>query len=308
MAGFVALFGYVLWGILGMLILLCSCALSILFIPSFSPQLMLRMYGARIIDPDQAPALWAIHSALSERANLAAIPSLYYIPSQVPNAFAMGSKQCSVIALSDALLQQLSLRELEGVIAHEISHIHNNDLWILGLADLFSRTTMLLSLMGQLLLIATLPLLLLSDLTINWLAVFLLIVAPLINLLAQQALSRTREFEADLSAARLTGDPEGLAQALMKIDAFETVWSARFFIPGQRTPGPSSLRSHPPTSKRVARLLRFRPMPAAPGGISLQPLDRDSGAKLGRDPAKTDVDRRRRPVNRPRRHLNGLWY
>jgi heat shock protein HtpX len=257
MAGFMALLGYVLWGSVGMLILLCSCALSILLIPSYSPQLMLRMYGARRIDPAQARALWTIHTELSERAKLVSIPSLYYIPSQMPNAFATGSKQHSIIALSDALLQQLSLRELGGVIAHEISHISHNDLWILGLADLFSRTTMLLSLVGQILIIATLPLLLLSDLKINWLAVSLLLTAPLISLLAQQALSRTREFEADLNAARLTRDPEGLALALMKIDAFTTAWSAQFFMPGQRMPDPYSLRSHPPTRARVARLLKL---------------------------------------------------
>lgn len=279
-----------------MWILLSACAFSIPLIPSYSPRLMLRMYAATPIDPDQDPLLWAVLCTLSDRANLASRPRLYYIPSRVPNAFAMGSKQRSLIALSDALLQQLSLQELGGVIAHEISHIRHNDLWVMGLADLFSRTTMLLSLTGQLLLILSLPLLLLSDLAINWLALVLLIVAPFISLLAQQALSRTREFEADLHAARLTGDPKGLALALIKIEALATHGGNRSLIPGQPIPGPSALRTHPPTGERVTRLLRLRP--------ELAPLGSSPDPNLYTAP----YQRFARPVKRPRWHINGLWY
>ena len=86
---------------------------------------------------------------LSVRAGLPATPVPHYVPSAVVNAFATGSKQEASIALTDGLLRRLSPRELAGVLAHEIAHIANEDLRVMGLADSVSRLTSLLALMGQ---------------------------------------------------------------------------------------------------------------------------------------------------------------
>ena len=104
------------------------------------------MYGASRLTPEQAPPLWRLAATLGERAGLANQPELYYLPSQMLNAFAVGSKTNAAIGVTDGLLRQLDQRELTAVLAHEISHIRSNDLWVMGLADLFSRATSLLSL------------------------------------------------------------------------------------------------------------------------------------------------------------------
>jgi heat shock protein HtpX len=171
----------------------------------------MRLYRARPVSAQEAPALWNAVQALTERAGLPRWPELYYLPSQVMNAFAVGTPVNSAIGLTDGLLRHLDLREIVGVLAHEISHVHNNDLRVMGLADLFSRGTSILSLLGQILLLLNLPLILFTQVTVNWWAIALLVFAPNLSALAQLALSRTREFDADLNAARLTGDPEGLA-------------------------------------------------------------------------------------------------
>lgn len=297
MAGFTTLLGYLLWGGNGILILLLICTIGVVFIPTYSPWLMMRMYGAEPIATHQAPALWAVLKQLSERASLASIPVLFYIPSQAPNAFAMGSKNRSMIAISDGLLRRLTLNELASVIAHEVSHIRSDDLWIMGLADMFSRTTTLLSLIGQFFLVITLPMLLVADVAINWFVIVLLILAPVISMLTQQALSRTREFDADLNAARLMGDPDGLATALLKLENYQTGWLTRIFMRGHRNSAPSSLRSHPLTQERVARLMELKPNPPQSEVIPRFSLELDTSALFGK------------PVDRsPRWHINGLWY
>lgn len=298
MAGFVMLLGQLLWGPEGMWMLLWVGMIGVLFSPSFSPWLIMRLYGARPLTPQQAPALWRLVAILGERAGLQAQPALYYLPSQMLNAFAVGSKANAAIGITDGLLRQLDQRELAGVLAHEISHIRSNDLRVMGLADLFSRATSLLSLMGQILLLVNLPLLLFTEATISWFAIALLIFAPHLSALAQLALSRTREFDADLNAARLTGDPEGLARALAKIKQIQGGWLERIFLPGRRVPEPSLLRTHPLTEERIARLHSLRPewrqsaWPALDfqGQLPIYPGNRSS-------------------VSRPPRwHVNGLWF
>lgn len=293
MAGFVALLGLLLWGPDGMLMLLMVGVIGLLFGPAFSPWVVMRMYGARRLAPAQAPALAGLVRQLAERAGLEHQPELYYVPSRLLNAFAVGSQRQAAIAVTDGLLSHLNRRELAGVLAHEISHIRSNDLRVMGLADLFSRTTSLLSLMGQFLLLLNLPLLLFSLATINWFAILLLIFAPSLSALTQLALSRTREFDADLNAVRLTGDPEGLARALAKIEQVQGGWLERIFLPGRRVPEPSLLRTHPPTEVRIRRLqaLRSEYAPVAFG--------HDGGEWVS---SQTGVGRR------PRWHLNGLWY
>lgn len=298
MAGFVMLLGQLLWGADGIWILLWVGIIGVLFSPSFSPWLIMRMYGASRLTPQQVPAIWRLLTILSERAGLRAQPELYYVPSRMLNAFAVGSSGQVAIGVTDGLLRQLDQRELAGVLAHEISHIRSNDLWVMGLADLFSRATSLLSLMGQFLLLINLPLVLFSQVSISWFAIALLIFAPSLSALAQLALSRTREFDADLNAARLTGDPEGLAHALAKIEQVQGGWLERIFLPGRRVPEPSLLRTHPLTEERIARLMALQPQ----GTQTVFPLLHFGGEPQLLQQAWQSVSRR------PRWHINGLWY
>ena len=126
-------------------------------------------------------------------------------------------------------------RELTGVLGHEIAHIANEDLRVMGLADSISRLTHLLALLGQLAIVLSLPALLLGVAEVNWPALLLLAVAPQLALLAQLGLSRVREFDADRLAAELTGDPHGLASALAKIERVSRSWRA-WLLPGWGNP------------------------------------------------------------------------
>ncbi len=261
MGGFLALLGQLIWGSDGILLLLLLGALLLLFNPVVTPQLIMRMYRATHLTPDQSPALHAALIELTRRADLPTVPTLYYIPSSMLSAFTVGRQNEAAIAITDGLLQTLGSREIIGVLAHEVSHIRNNDTWVMGVADMFSRLTSMLSLFGQFLLILNLPLIILSNAGINWFAILILIFAPNLSALAQLGLSRTREYNADLNAARLTGDPEGLARALIKIEQHSGSFIERIFLPGRRIPEPSLLRTHPLTEERVRRLKALKPPP-----------------------------------------------
>jgi heat shock protein HtpX len=147
------------------------------------------------------------------------------------------------------------VRELTGVVAHEMSHVTNEDTRVMMLADVIGRMTASLSFIGQILIFINLPLFLMGQAHIPWLAIVLLLAAPSISSLLQLALSRTREFDADLVAVRLTGDPRGLASALAKMERYQGGWLGTIFMPGRRQPDPSLLRTHPRTEERVRRLL-----------------------------------------------------
>ncbi|HHM05119.1 MAG TPA: peptidase M48 [Gammaproteobacteria bacterium] len=258
MAAFLALLGYLLWGGDGLWILMLSGMLMAVGAPAVTPRLTMRLYHARPLSAAEAPRLRALVRDLAYRAGLPEAPQLYYVPSAMVNAFTVGGANDAAIAVTDGLLHKLNVRELRGVLAHEISHIRNKDTWVMGLADLFHRLTSALSLFGQFLLLLNLPLILFSGVTINGWAVALLIFAPTLSVLAQLGLSRSREYDADLGAARLTGDPEGLAQALLKMERVQGGWIERLFLPGRRLPEPSWLRTHPPTEERVQRLLALQ--------------------------------------------------
>jgi heat shock protein HtpX len=297
MAAFLALLGWLLWGRDGVVMLLGVGAMALLFKPVFSPAFIMRLYGAWQVPAGRAPELHAALNELARRADLPAVPSLYYLPSSMLNAFAVGTRNQAAIAVTDGMLRGLSLRELIGVLAHEISHIRNNDLWVMTLADLISRLTGMLSLIGQFLLVLNLPLILFAEVSISWLAIALLILAPQLSALAQLALSRSREFDADLNAARLTADPQGLARALAKLErATGNVWE-RVFLPGRRVPEPSLLRTHPPTEERIRRLLAL-----------VQPTDYAPLAPAGGE-ARDVASAFGRPILRiPRWHATGLWH
>lgn len=297
MGGFLALLGWLLWGGAGVLVLLVAGLIFVVLNPTVSPRLLMHLYGAVSLNPAQAPTLYSVLRELAKRAGLAAVPTLYYVPSRIVNAFTVGRKDQSAVAVTDGLLQALNTREQVGVLAHEVSHIRSDDMWVMGLADMFSRLTSLLSLFGQLLLLVNLPMLLMSQVTVNWFAILLLIVAPTLSALAQLGLSRTREYDADLNASRLTGDPEGLARALLKIDRLQGSWLERLFLPGRRLPDPSLLRTHPPTEERVRRLLALR-RPVDTPRIAMRPALSPLIDVLGSE-----------GIHRtPRWHISGLWH
>lgn len=294
MAGFLAFLGHLLWGSAGLVMLVVVGLLMLALTPSLSPGFLLRMYGARPITPSAIPGLWQAHVQLSARAGLPNIPPLYYIPSRALIAFAVGRRGQAAIALSDGLLRSLNGRELAGVLGHELSHIRSNDVWVMSVADLFSRMTSLFSLMGQLLLLFSLPLWLFGSMEINWLALLMLILAPGLALLTQMALSRTREFDADLNSAALTGDPEGLASALRRIEQVQGQWLEGYRVLRPRQMQPSLLRSHPVTAERISRLLALKPqMQPRPWNLTLDDLQTLLSPH---------------DLRRPRRHYHGLWY
>ncbi|EGM0669036.1 M48 family metalloprotease [Escherichia coli] len=261
--GIAAVAGSLLLGDGGLWLALAAAGFTLLLEPAAASGLTLRLYGARPLYPDEAPDLWAVLRELAARAGLPAVPVPHYVPSGVVNAFATGSKHHAAIALTDGLLRSLTPRELTGVLGHEIAHIANEDLRVMGLADSISRLTHLLALLGQLAIVLSLPALLLGVAEVNWPALLLLAVAPQLALLAQLGLSRVREFDADRLAVELTGDPHGLASALAKIERVSRSWRA-WLLPGWGNPEPSWLRTHPATAERIERLLELAPPPAMP--------------------------------------------
>jgi heat shock protein HtpX len=248
---------WLIWSWTGVLVALAWIGALYVFAPRLPPEMIMRMYRARQLDPKQGGQITYVVDVLSRRAKLAAVPSIYVIPSMTLNAFATGTPDKSVVGITEGLLRRLSMRELAGVLAHEISHVRNDDLAVMSLADVMTRFTQGLSYLALFLAIFNLPAMLLGDSDISLLALLLLYLAPTIGSLLQLGLSRTREYDADLEGAELTGDPRGLASALDKLERYQgSFWEDLMLpVPSRRIPQPSLLRSHPPTQQRVARLL-----------------------------------------------------
>jgi heat shock protein HtpX len=291
--------GFLVGKIAGLAALIVAWFVIFAISPQVSPKLLLRLYRAQPLSYAQAPTLVSLVTELSQRANLSCVPTLYYIPSRVVNAFSLGTCNTAAIGITDGLVRGLSLRELSGVLAHEVSHIRNNDVWVMGLADLISRTTRILSWIGQIVLIIFLPFFILARADVPWLLVLLLILAPTITALLQLALSRTREYRADLEAARITGDPQGLASALKKLELLGGGLFERIFFPGSRNPDPSILRTHPPTEERIRRLLELQEtaFPARPPALAFtdeQPFTPEHMPPI--------------VVRVPTWHVTGLWH
>jgi heat shock protein HtpX len=185
----------------------------------FSDKVVLRMYGAQEVDENDAAQLHAIVRELAARADIP-MPRVYLIPEDAPNAFATGrNPQHAAVAVTEGLLRMLDRRELAGVIAHELAHIKNRDTLIMTVAATIA---------GALSMLAN---------TAMW-GMMLgsgrssdgergssplgglvgVILAPILALLIQMAISRSREFLADESGARIAGDASGLASALRKLE------------------------------------------------------------------------------------------
>jgi heat shock protein HtpX len=296
LGGMVLLLALCAWPIFGLESvpwILLGGLIGLFLSPRLSPRVILNLYRTRELGAMEFPQGIRILDELATRAGIDP-PSLHYVPSRTLNAFSLGSPGESAIAVTDGMIRHLTLREFAGVMAHEISHIRHNDLWVMGLADTITRLTRVMSFLGMLLLLVNVPLLLIGEAVIPWLGVAFLIVAPTIGSLMQLALSRAREYDADIDAAGLTGDPEGLASALKKLERYQGRFWEDIFAPGRRIPDPSLLRTHPATEERVKRLLSLKNLS---GGDAFRGLPEES---LGEG-----LPGHRHP---PRWWASGVWY
>jgi heat shock protein HtpX len=221
----------------------------------FSDKIALATMRAGQISRPEDPVLWDTVQILAERAGLP-MPRVYISPAPAPNAFATGrGPRHSAVCVTVGLRQMLSHEELEGVIAHELSHIKHRDILISTIAAVVagavSWVTYLFFWGGG------------SRRTNPFVALLLLILAPLAATLIQMAISRSREFEADRLGAKLAGTGRGLAQALQKLETASRRIplhvpdaQSNMFIVAPLTGSDMAklFRTHPPTEERIARL------------------------------------------------------
>jgi heat shock protein HtpX len=229
----------------------------------FSDKIAIRAARAVPVSEAEFPELYQIVRGLADRAGMP-MPRLYVSPSPQPNAFATGrNPENAAVAVTHGILPILDRRELEGVLAHELSHVQNRDILISSVAATIGAVITWIAQLAFFLPLGG------DDDDGNPLAALLmLILAPIAALLIQMAISRSREFGADSSGARLTADPLALASALRKIEAYArgtppattNPSTAHLFIsnPFKGGAGVANLFStHPSTAERVDRLERM---------------------------------------------------
>ncbi len=271
MVAVLALCAWLIVGPRGFVMVALIGAVTLAIQPRVPPDWVLRIYGARPLPYTAAPRLHHVVAVLSQRAGLPRAPVLHYVPSRTLNAFAVGRPGAAALGVTDGLLRNLSPRELVGVLAHEVSHIRADDLHVMTLADTIGRLTHGLAYLGMFaLLLVGFPVAMVGTLWPLLLTVVLTSVPTVVTLL-QLALSRSREYDADLAAVDLTGDPEGLASALLRLEQHEgRIWE-RIMVPHRRGPDPLLLRTHPPTAERVRRLREL--IPQQPKHLHLEGQD-----------------------------------
>lgn len=293
----VAFSGWLLLGMSGLAWAAVLLGVALLLMPSIPPELLMRLYRARRVVPQAGDQLSEVLDILAERAELPKRPALYVVPSLALNAFAAGKPEHAAIALTEGLLRRLTLREIAGVIAHEISHIRNNDLWVMGVADSLTRVTQTMSLAGVFLAMLNVVAAFQGEQFASWWAIGFLYLTPMLSNLLQLGLSRAREYDADLEAAQLTGDPMGLAAALRRLEHHTgRIWEDVMLpAPGRRVAYPSLLRSHPSTEERVQRLVELSGKPMLPPMVF---SDRPLITLVGFGPVGM----------RPRMRFPGVWF
>jgi heat shock protein HtpX len=264
MAAIVALFGVIgmaIGGQQGMLIALVLGGAMNFFAYWFSDTMVLKMYNAQEVDEASSPYLYNMVRGLTQRAGLP-MPRVYIIDEAQPNAFATGrNPDHAAVAATRGILQMLSERELRGVMAHELAHVQHRDILI---------STIAATMAGAISMLANFAMFFGgrdSEGRSNPIAsILVMILAPLAASLIQMAISRAREFEADRGGAKISGDPNALADALTKIDAYARgiplataeahPETAQMMIMNPLSGG--GLRglfsTHPSTEERVARL------------------------------------------------------
>lgn len=230
----------------------------------YSDKIVLKMYKAKEVSETESPTFYRMVKGLAERAGMP-MPKVYIIPSESPNAFATGrNPQHAAVAATEGIMRILSAEELEGVMAHELAHVQNRDTLISTIAATFAGAIAMLGNMLQ------------------WAAIFggnrdeeeggggmlgglaMAFIAPMAAMLIQMAVSRSREYLADASGARICGNPLALASALNKLQL-----ASRQMPMNEATPATSHMfivnplkgaalaklfSTHPPMEERIARL------------------------------------------------------
>ncbi len=232
----------------------------------YSDKAALAAYQAQPIAREEAPQLYDLVASLSDRAQIP-MPKLFVVPTQSPNAFATGrDPNHSAIAVTEGIVQLLSTEELAGVLAHELTHIRNRDTLTQAVAGTLAGA---ITFAGRILTLGALygPITRDTRRGNNPFAIlFLIVLAPIAASLIQFAISRTREFAADVGSAEITGNPTALARALEKLEAIghqipmngNPALSPLLIVNPLSAEGLQSLfRTHPPTEERIRRLLEL---------------------------------------------------
>jgi heat shock protein HtpX len=219
--------------------------------PAIAHETIFRWFGARLLRPAELPGLYNILADVCSRARLSRLPDLYCLPAPDDmNAYALGGPEGAAIILTEGLLRRMTRDEIAGILAHEVAHICNNDIWTMGWAAVLHRSIEWTSLTGLALLRAQH-----GGMELSRPLAALLRAAPSIAQLLRLALSRTRELDADATALELTGDWQALIAALDKLERHHAGLPV-LSVAAARENGPMRLlRSHPATSERVGALL-----------------------------------------------------
>ena len=311
MAAILSLIGWVMWGRYGVVAAIVLTGVGVFFGRRISPRVVLAMYKARPILNSNSPKLYGMFDELCQRAQLSPRPGLFYVPSKVPNAFAVGHDKTAAVAVTDGLLRIMNERELNGILAHELSHLIHRDTHVMGIADTMSRLTVFISRVGLFMMLFSLTTFFSGgDPLWYLLRGMLLFFAPTISVLLQLALSRSREFNADMGAIELTHDPYGLASALEKLDRLsdhQSFWK-KILYPNYREPQPALLRTHPDTDLRIKKLLELaqiqQQLPA-----QLQRPVRRPVRMLNQHPRRLQIGFGPRIRRRPRYHImSGIFH
>lgn len=252
---FFVLIGGMIGGESGMLLALVIAGAMNFFSYWFSDKIVLKMYKAKELTRESAPEIFRMTEELTQRAGMP-MPKLYMIPGSQPNAFATGrNPQNSAVAVTEGITRLLSPQELRGVIAHELAHIKNRDVLIGTVAATFAGA---ITYLVQFALIFGR-----GERGNPIISLAMFIIAPLAAMLVQMAISRSREFVADETGARMANDPISLANALRRLQSGAdqipmntSPTTAHMFIVNPLRGGMMAklFSTHPPMDERVKRL------------------------------------------------------
>jgi heat shock protein HtpX len=246
----------------GMLLALAFAAVMNFVSYFYSDKIALAMYRAQPVTREQLPRAYAAVERLTQKIGIP-MPKIYVIPTESPNAFATGrNPKHASVAVTHGILGLLNDEELEGVLAHELGHVGNRDILISSVVATLAGAITMLARMGEFAMIfggggGS------RDRRGGLSALLMLIVAPIAAVLIQMAVSRSREYQADATGAKYTGNPYALASALQKLDAYSkrvpmaaSPSTAHLFIiqPLLGMSFGNLFSTHPPIAKRIERL------------------------------------------------------